>query len=365
MNFLRDSEGVILSGAKDDTHCAQDDTHCAQDDTRRAQDDTRRAQDDTRGVMRGRPRAALVQSRVLNSPMGRLLLALICLPVIACATGGCEGGIPLFTDRPIETSFAFTNFSTQQYAVLEIREHTGSGGAFHETPLLPPGATHRVRFLDSLQTPCPGALDLRVRLYRRMDADVPIGLDEDEAVESAPVAAGQIENIPACDVQVLETFTIVNWDTPEGIGRVKLAQNTRIDDAIREAGLFPNPDAVWEFEGVDPELASRQAPGLPADVPIAGRVTLADGTPVSGVGVVLRTRFRTRLNDDDNTNDPDAGFGDPIAVTFADNDGTYRFDRPAGAYQLEFFSDDFLFRPVTITLETPSEVIDAIAEPVS
>lgn len=293
-----------------------------------------------------------------------ILCALAILPVIAWVAGGCGAGIPLFTDLPIETSFAFTNFSTRYYAVLDIRDHD-AGGAFYETPLLPPGATHRIRFLDSLATSCPEALDLRVRLYRRINEDLPIGLDENEIVEATPIAAGRIENIPACSVQVLETFTIVNWDAPEGTARVKLAQNTRIDEALRDAGRFPDPDGAWKFAGVDPEMAAMQAPGLAADAPIAGRVTLADGSPVAGVGVLLKTRFRVRLNDNDDTNDPDAGFGDPIAVTATNADGAYRFDRPAGAYQLEFFSDDFLFRPVTVTLETPSEVIDVIAEPVS
>jgi hypothetical protein len=288
----------------------------------------------------------------------------MCLPAMAWAIGGCQGGIPIFTDLAIETSFAFTNFSTRHYAVLEIRDHADAGGAYYETPLLAPGATHRVRFLDSVSSSCPGSLDLRVRLYRRINAGAPIGLDDGEAVEATPVAAGRIENIPACDVQVLETFTIVNWDAPEGTARVKLAQDTLIDEAIRAADLFPNTDAAWEFDGVDPELSGLETPGHAEDSPIAGRVTLADGTPVADVGILVRTRFRTRLDDGDAANDPDAGFGEPIDVAVTDADGRYRFDRPPGAYQLEFFSDNFLFRPVSITLETPSEVIDVIAEPV-
>ena len=57
---------------------------------------------------------------------------------------------PTFSDLPIETSFAFTNFSIEQYAVLGIRDHANTGGDYYITPLLPPGATHRIRFLDSL-----------------------------------------------------------------------------------------------------------------------------------------------------------------------------------------------------------------------
>ncbi len=290
----------------------------------------------------------------------RYALGTLCLlPALAC-----DGIVPVFTDLAIETGFAFTNFSTTQYAVLEIRDADESSGVYYETPLLPPGATHRVRFLDSVMTACPGTLDLRVRLYRRVNADQPIGLDEGEAVEATPVAAASIDDIPACDVDVLETYTIVNWEAPDGSGRVKLAQNTLIDDAIRNAGLFPNTDAVWEFTGVEDELAAVTAPELEEDAPITGRVTLADGTPVPDVGVLLRTRFRLRFNDGDESNDPDAGFGEAIDFAFTDENGSYRFERPPGAYQVEFFSDDFLLRPVSIVLETPSEVIDVIAEPV-
>jgi len=292
----------------------------------------------------------------------RLSTACLCWVGLACQLPNL---LTTFTDLDIETSFAFTNFSTQHYAVLEIRDHDSTDASYYETPLLAPGATHRVRFLDSVNVSCPQALDLRVRLYERVQSDMPIGLDETEAVEATPIAAGQIEDIPACSVQVLETFTLVNWDAPEGIARVKLAQFTLIDEFLRQTDRFPNVDSVWESEGVDAELADLPVPDLAANEPITGRVILANGSPVADVGVLIRTRFRQRLNDFDDSNDPDAGFGDPIAVTFTDANGEYRFDRPAGAYQVELFSDDFLFRPVVVTLETPSNVIDVIAEPVS
>lgn len=275
----------------------------------------------------------------------------------------CVPGFPLLSGLPIETSFAFTNFSMHDYAALGIRDHADPEGPFVLTPLLPPGATHRQPFLDALNASCPDALDLRVLIYRRVRHDLPIGLDEGEAVEPEPIVAGEILGVLACGVQVLETYTIVNWEAPEGTARVKIAQNTRIDDAIRASGLFPNVDAAWEVSGVLPGLAETPSPSPAAKLPIAGRVTLADGTGVEGVGVLLRTRFRVRLDDDNPDNDPDAGYGPPIDVTDTGPDGRFAFERPAGAYQVECFSDDYLFRPAVVTLETPSDVVRVIAEP--
>ena len=78
---------------------------------------------------------------------------------------------------------------------------------------------------------------------------------------------------------------------------------------------------------------------------------------------MIRTRFRVRLSDDDPSNDPDAGFGEPIDFTETDAAGEFSFDRPPGAYRIEFFSDDFSFRPATIDVESPLDVILTVAEP--
>jgi hypothetical protein len=85
--------------------------------------------------------------------------------------------------------------------------------------------------------------------------------------------------------------------------------------------------------------------------------------PLADIGVLIRTRFRVRLDDADAGNDPDAGFGEPIAVTTTAADGTFLFERPPGAYRVELFSDAFAFRPAIIDLETPSERIIVLAEP--
>jgi hypothetical protein len=267
-------------------------------------------------------------------------------------------------DRPIETSFGFTNFSTRFYAALRIRVHGDDGAAaYFATPLLPPGATERVRFLDSIGQECPPSLDFQVFLYARVNADVPIGLDPEETVDPSPLVAGEVLQVPACAIQPLETYTIVNFDAPEGQARVKFAQATPVEQAIRELDLFPNPDAAWEVSGVDAALAAAVPPPPAERVPISGRVSLSDGTGLEGVGVLIRTRFRVRLPDDDASNDPDAGFGEPIDVVATDADGRFEFLRPGGAYQVEFFADDLLFRPPTLELETPSDVIVVIAEP--
>jgi hypothetical protein len=274
------------------------------------------------------------------------------------------GCAPTFSDLPIETSFAFTNFSIEQYAVLGVRDHANAGGGFYLTPLLPPGATPRIRFLDSLGASCPDALDLRIWTFRRVNGDLPIGLDPGEAVASVPLASGEVLDIPACATQVLETYTIVNWEAPEGTARVKIAQGTELDQIIRDSGRFPNVDAAWEASGVDPALP---IPPLtpPAPEPISGSVTLANGAGVEGVGVLIRTRFRVRLDDADPANDPDVGLSPPIAFVITEAQGRFEFERPAGAYIVEFFSDDFLFRPAEILLETPSETVISIAEPVT
>lgn len=275
--------------------------------------------------------------------------------IISCGSG--------FTSLPVETRFSFVNFSTRFYAVLGIRETGGASTTFMKTSLLPPGALVRADFRDFLQTGCPDSLDLQVFLYRRINESVPIGLDMGEAVESTPIAAGQVMNIPACSVDPLVTYTIVNWDADEGTARVKIAQGSDVENRIRQLNLFPNVDAAWEINGIDPTLANAVPPALTPTDSISGEVTLADGTGVSGMGVLLRTIFRIRLNDTDDSNDPDTGFSDPIAFTITDSSGAFTLDRPAGGYKIEFFSDTHSFRPAEIVVETPIGIITSIAEP--
>ncbi len=292
---------------------------------------------------------------------GGLLIAAALLgaaPLLSCDLTGSP-----FVQPPLETGYSFLNLSTEFYAAFEIRE-SGTDDAFAAVPLLAPGALSRGRFADLIDAPCPAAVDLRIKLYARVDADVPIGLDDGEMVGSTPVVSGEIGDLPACAVTPLESYTVVNWDAPEGTARVKIAQGTDVETEIRRLELFDEPDAAWNVIGVDPAVAG-PAPAVVESEPIAGTVvSAADGSPVEGAGVLLRTRFRVRLDDDDDGNNPDSGFGDPIAFATTDADGAFEFRRPAGAYLVEFFSDDLLFRPDQILVESPLQVINVVAEPV-
>lgn len=294
--------------------------------------------------------------------MNRRTLVTTCACAILCATGSCATRIPELIEPPFETRFSLVNLSTRFYAVLGIRAHGDETGTFVKTPLLPPGAVSRAGFLDAGLGGCPDNVDLQLFLYQRVDESKPIGLDLDETVKAAPIVAGEILGLPYCSVTPLQTYTIVNWDAPEGIARVKIAQGSKVDDAIGMSGIFPNVDAAWEITGVDARLASVPPPPPAETEPIAGRVTLAGGEGIAGVGVLLRSRFRIRLSDMDESNDPDVGFSEPIAFTSTDESGAFSIDRPAGAYQIEFFADDLLFRPASVLLETPIEVIQIIAE---
>ncbi len=291
-------------------------------------------------------------------------LSAVCMAALLALAGGCDA-VDNIANLPIETSFAFTNFSKTTYAALRIRAHDETDSEpYYRTELLAPGATKRQRFVDALGEGCPDTLDLQVFIYERVNSDVPIGLDDGEVVGATPTVAGEILDVPACGVQPLETYTIVSWDTESGQSRVKLAQDTPVDAAIRAINLFENADATWDVDGVDPKFANDAPPEHAAFEPIAGQVLLADGTGVEGVGVMLRTRFRVRLNDNDPSNDPDADFGDPITFTFTDADGAFSFERPPGGYRLEFFSDDVAFRPAIIDVEPPINSVLVVAEPI-
>lgn len=289
----------------------------------------------------------------------RRTITIVALSALSAAASSCG---PTFVTLPIETGVGFTNLSSQYYAAFQVRS-AGDENDWFSSDLLPPGATQRMRFLESLDSPCPDRLDVRLWLYQRIDDDLPIGLDEVEDVIETPIAAGEILDLPACAIATVETYTIVAWDAAEGVGRVKFAQATPIDEHIRSIDLFPNADAVWEFEGVANGLGVQPPPTVAPSLPIAGRVVTPNGEPVADVGVLVRTRFRVRLDDGDDGNDPDAGFGEPIAFTSTDADGEFRFDRPAGAYRVEFFSDDFAFRPAQQDVETPMDALVVIAEP--
>ncbi|MHC4671716.1 MAG: hypothetical protein ACYTF1_02190 [Planctomycetota bacterium] len=289
------------------------------------------------------------------------LLLMITLVLVSAAS--CIPNV-IFTTLPIETRFSFLNFSTEFYATLGIREHTAgqSSNEYSYTPLLGPGGTVRTDFRTVTETGIPESIDLRLLLYRRLNNDVPIGLDESEAVDPNPLVAGEILDVPAGNVQILETYTIVNWDAPEGTARVKIAQCSLVDAELT-AGLLADTDGVWEINGVDQDVVLETPPAHAESNSITGRVALANGSGVEGVGLLIRTRFRTRLDCADASNQADAGYGSPIAFTITDEIGAFSIDRPAGIYQLEFFSDNYAFRPGIMEVETPLDEFTVLAEP--
>lgn len=288
----------------------------------------------------------------------------ILLWFVVIAAGSCVPGFPPISTLPVGTRFAFTNLSTRFYAALAMRVHGDDASASYAlSPLLAPGATFRGDFSEFIDTVCPDSLDFRIFLYRRVNEDIPIGLDETEAVESSPIVAGEVLDVPACSIDLVEVYTIVNWDADEGIARVKFAQDTGIDAEIRRANFFGNNEAVWKVVGVDDDLALQEPPALASMESIAGSVTLADGTGVENIGVLVRTYWRQRLDDGNTENDPDAGWSDPIAVTKTDATGAFSINRPAGVYRVEVFADGYLFRPTVVDVETPLEQITILAEP--
>ena len=287
--------------------------------------------------------------------------------VLMIAAGfSCDVWVTPNAGSNLLTDLSFTNLSRNDYAALAIRESSGldSTAAYVQTPLLPPGAVFRQSFFDLIGAACPDALDVRLLIYKRINNDLPIGLDPGEAVGPTPIAAGQVLNVPACTTAVLGIYTIVNWDADLGTAKVKIGQSTDIEVALRSANR-PEFDeqGVWQIAGIDPALSQIEPPTQLATKNIRGRVTLVDGTGLENIGVVLRSRFRIRDSDDNPDNDPDAGFGEPFIFTQTDTKGEFTLDRPPGTYEATFFADDFLFRPAGVILETPISVINIVAEP--
>lgn len=291
-----------------------------------------------------------------------VLVFLVSMPVLGFSC------IP--SDLPVDTELGFMNLSERYYVQFEIRTHdSGDSQPFVSTDLLAPGAVFRVDCVELIGEQCPASIDVRVLLFKRVldgqDPPVPIGMDETEAVEPQPIAAGEFSGVPGpCSVfPPVGTYTIVNWDTDAGRARVKFAQDSQVDTLIDWLSLFDNEEAVWDFSGVAENLAGTSPPPLMESAALAGRVTLVDGTGVAGIGVLLRTRYRVRMDDNDAGNDPDAGYGDPIDYRVTDESGYFQFDRPPGVYQLEFFSDDYAFAPATVEVETPLSAIGVLADP--
>jgi len=327
------------------------------------------------------------------------VIRILPLSLTVAALGSCLPIDPIFVELPVETQFAFMNFSMEFYASLEMRPHRADGppADYARLALLPPGGILRGNFRDVFETGCPDAIDFRLFLYRRVNEGIPIGLDATEAVETTPIVAGEVLAVPACCVEPVEVYTIVNWEAPEGMARVKFAEGTAVEAVLRRDRFFGNDEAVWEVDGVDPNSSAVPPPAPAPKQPIAGRVVLDDGTGVEGVGVMLRTRVlcwwtgedpnnypHCDLNCDPNcdpnfdpncgdpndypccqdpNDDPDAEWSLPIAVTITDSTGSFAFDRPTGAYRVEVISEDYAFQPIVVDVESPLDDIKIVAEP--
>ncbi len=294
----------------------------------------------------------------------------MCLTLVAGGACTTDGGGSCPGCPSVETRYAFFNDSLRFYAALALRVHSENGESndYAMTALLPPGANERGDFLELLGAGCPSSLDIRIFLYRRVNEHIPIGLDETEAVELTPIVAGEVLGVPACDVTQLDIYSFNSLDAPEGTARLEFPNSGRLEAEIRRRGPFGDDvygdDLVtWEVHGVDPDLAALGPPPLAPEHPIAGRVVLADGTGLEGIGVWLQTGFRRREPDLDPNNDPDEGYGNPIAVTKTDATGAFAFYRPAGGYRVRVFADDYLFRPRLVDIESPLENITIVAEP--
>src|SRR5687768_17349488 len=94
--------------------------------------------------------------RLRASILGLLMAGASCVPSV---------NVPVL---PIETGFSVLNFSKRFYLAIALREHD-SGGEFFVSPLLPPGGTSRIGFFEAIGSRCPGSLDVRVYLYRRVN----------------------------------------------------------------------------------------------------------------------------------------------------------------------------------------------------
>ena len=288
---------------------------------------------------------------------------------------GC-GAEPAQNARNIETGIALNNLNSRYYVALQVRP-SGAASRFATTALLPPGGTVRERFIDLFGLACPDAVDLQIFLYQRINEDLPIGLDEGEAVNATPVAADALFDVPLCAAgevvpsAVVETFTVTLWESSGEADRVKLAQGTPLEEVLLDSGLLSNEsEALWEFTGVTAGLDLQPPPPPAESIEISGRALLLPGDGqdaddediVSGIGVLIRPRFRNRTTDDNETNDTDAGFGAPIDVRETDAEGRFSFRRPPGVYRIEFFSDRLTFRPAVIDVEAPAGEIISLVE---
>jgi len=291
----------------------------------------------------------------------------LCIILAVAMISSCGLSPDMLPEIPVETEFFLLNLSRRWYFAAELQPVTASdqpNGDFQLSPLIPPGAVMRQRFLDLFPEDaypgvggCPDSLAIRAYVYKRVQdvttdgVPIPLGEVTDSDIDPVPPASDELKPIPACEAIAVSTFTIILLDTDEGTGRVRSFQGTAAENSQEFKGQnIPAPPEVPELFG---------------DQPIEGEVITASGEPVEGVGVLLRGRFR-RMADDRELCPEEQNFtcfGDPIDVAITDASGAFRFDQPPGAYRVEVFADDFLFRPDRILIESPIDNVTFVAEP--
>jgi len=264
---------------------------------------------------------------------------------------------------PVETELLIVNTSSRWYVTMGLRSDSAPDDSpfQFQSKLIAPGALLRERFINIFPDTggCPDRFDMRVHLYKRLNEDLPIGLDSMEEVDPTPVASAELLNILACEVVVASSYTIVLRDSQEGMGILKFAQE-----------LDGEQDGTFSGNALEP---LNPVPALLDNASLSGRVIMSDGAGIEGVGVLLRTRVRRSDNDPAccsinsggpaNVEDATSCCWDaPIAVVTTDAEGQFSFDRPPGAYWVEVFADSLLFRPVAVTVESPIDNITFIGE---
>lgn len=291
----------------------------------------------------------------------------------------CSIGIPFLESGvlPVETEFFLLNLTRNRFVTVALRDNDASGvgnsRAFIQSPLIPPGAVLRQRFLDLFPETggCPDRLDVRAHVYELIASDsqpgsTPIaGLPcvdhppDLSDVNPVAVASAEFSGVPACELIVLSTYTIVLRETEDVFGELVFAQ-----------GVPGLPAPVRRL--TQPEIDDLPAlPSMLQDEPLTGQVLTPNGQPVGGIGVLLRTRFRITADDSGKCPDADICLGDepvgfcysgPVALCKTADDGRFEFNRPPGAYRVEVFQDGFEFRPCSVIVETPLNNITIIAE---
>lgn len=307
--------------------------------------------------------------------IGRIVLASILIPPML----SCTVDLPFVQSSvlPVETEFFLLNLTRNRFLTVALRDNDASGSGdtrdFVQSPLIPPGAVLRQRFLDLFPATggCPDRVDVRAHLYQlknehALPGSIPIDgvpcVDNppvESDVDPVAVASAEFSGVPACELIVLSTYTIVLRETEDVFGELVFAQ-----------GVPGLPAPVRRL--TQPELADLATlPPMLPDEPLSGQVITEHGQPVGGIGVLLRTRFRITEDDTDICPNADICLGDepagfcysgPVALCRTTDDGRFEFNRPPGAYRVEVFQDGFQFRPCSVIVETPLNNITIIAE---